>query len=273
MMLLRDHPVQLETKKSTSGKKSQRKRRGIYILPNLLTTGALFFGFFAIIQANLNHFEIAAVAILIAAVLDGLDGRVARLTDTASDFGKEYDSLADVISFGLAPVLVVFEWVISDLGKAGWLCAFLYVSATALRLARFNTQSTSPNSNYFQGLPCPMAAVFLVSWMWVIQAVWDGQITYVAEMTTAIVFILAVSMVSSIPYLSFKNFGLRGRVPFVASIAMVLAIVLISFDPPKVLFVLFLVYVLSGPVMWITGKSARKPRVAMARSKSDANKE
>ena len=266
--------MQIETKKTSTAKKSSRRRRGIYVLPNLLTTGALFFGFFSIIQATLGKFEIAAVAILIATVLDGLDGRVARLTNTTSDFGKEYDSLADVISFGLAPALVVFEWTVSSLGKVGWLCAFLYVSATALRLARFNTQSAS-NPNYFQGMPCPMAAAFLVTWMWVIHTGWGGDIALVAEMTTVIVVILALSMVSAVPYPSFKNFGVRGRVPFVTSILMVFGITLISFDPPRVLFVLFLAYVLSGPVLWLSGKSGKKPirRVAaVARRDSKEDK-
>ncbi len=241
------------------------------MLPNLLTTGALFFGFFAIIQATQDNFDIAAVAILIATVLDGLDGRVARLTNTTSDFGKEYDSLADVISFGLAPVLVVFEWTVSSLGKIGWLCAFLYVSAAALRLARFNTQSTA-NPNYFQGLPCPMAAAFLVSWMWVIHTGWGGELALVAEMTTVVVVILALSMVSAIPYLSFKNFGVRGRVPFVTSIIMVFGIALISFDPPRVLFALFLAYLLSGPVMWVSGLPVRKNQRVLARAKRDDSK-
>ncbi len=264
--------MQLETKKSTTGRKSTRRRRGIYVLPNLLTTGALFFGFFAIIQASVDKFEYAAIAILIATVLDGLDGRVARLTKTTSDFGKEYDSLADVISFGLAPALVVFEWSVSSLGKVGWLCAFLYVSATALRLARFNTQS-SPNPNYFQGLPCPMAAAFLVGWMWVIETGWEGNIPLVAEMTTAVLFILALGMVSAVPYLSFKNFGVRGRVPFVTSILMVFGIALISFDPPRVLFTLFLIYLLSGPAIWLSKKSVRKNQPALARAKRGSRPE
>lgn len=260
--------MQLESKKKVTGKKTRRRRRGIYVLPNLLTTGALFFGFFSIIQATLGKFEVAAVAILIATVLDGLDGRVARLTNTTSDFGKEYDSLADVISFGLAPTLVVFEWTVSSLGKIGWLCAFLYVSATALRLARFNTHS-SPNPDYFQGLPCPMAAAFLVSWMWVVHTGWGGDHALVAELTTMIVAILAVCMVSSVPYLSFKNFGVRGRVPFVTSILMVFGIALISFDPPRVLFALFLVYLLSGPVIWLTGSAKKKTRRATVTASRD----
>ncbi len=264
--------MQLEKKKLPSGRKIQRRRRGIYVLPNLLTTGALFFGFFAIIQATLDKFEIAAVAILIATMLDGLDGRVARLTNTASDFGKEYDSLADVISFGLAPALIVIEWSVASLGKIGWLCAFLYVSATALRLARFNTHS-SPNPNYFQGLPCPMAAAFLVSWMWVIETGWGNNFPLIAQITTILLFVLAISMVSAVPYLSFKNFGVRGRVPFITSILMVFGIVLISFDPPRILFILFLVYLLSGPVIWISGKSVFKQQRVMARTKNDKSED
>lgn len=218
-------------------------------MPNLLTTGALFFGFFAIIQAIVGNFEVAAIAVLIATVLDGLDGRVARLTNTSSDFGKEYDSLSDVICFGLAPALIAFEWALSDLGKAGWLCAFVYVSATALRLARFNTHS-SPNPGYFQGLPCPMAAAFFVLWMWFTISSFDDQFTYLVETTTVILLLLALAMVSAVPYLSFKNFGVKGRVPFITSVLFVLVITLISFDPPKVLFALCLVYLGSGPVIW-----------------------
>ncbi len=262
--------MQLKNRKTSTGRKVPRRRRGIYVLPNLLTTGALFFGFFGIVQATVDKFEYAVIAILIATVLDGLDGRVARLTNTTSDFGKEYDSLADVISFGLAPALIAIEWSVSSLGKVGWLCAFLYVSATALRLARFNTQSSS-NPNYFQGLPCPMAAAFLVSWMWVIETGWENHIPFLAETTTAMLFLLALCMVSAVPYLSFKNFGVQGRVPFIASILMVFGIVLISFDPPRVLFVLFLVYLLSGPAIWLSGKSVVKNHRVLARTKRDSS--
>ncbi len=235
-----------------------RRRRGIYVLPNLLTTGALFFGFFAIIQATIGKFEFAAVGILIAAVLDGLDGRVARLTDTFSDFGKEYDSLSDVICFGLAPALVLFEWTLSGLGKAGWLAAFLYVSAAALRLARFNTQSSS-DPGYFQGIPCPMAAAFLVSWMWFVISSFDADAEIVRNITVLLLVLLALAMVSALPYLSFKNIGVKGRVPFVASVAFVFVIALISFDPPKVIFGLCLIYLASGPFILAARHLRRKP--------------
>ncbi len=250
-----------DSQKLPKTKKSrERRRRGIYVLPNLFTTGALFFGFFSVIQATQANFEIAAIAILIATILDGLDGRVARLTNTSSNFGKEYDSLSDVVCFGLAPALVIYEWSIWSFGKIGWLCAFLYVSATALRLARFNT-ITAPNPAYFQGLPCPMAAAFLVTWMWVMVSPTQSPIPLVSEITLAIVVILALAMVSNVPYLSFKNIGVKGRVPFVSSIIMVLAIAIVSFDPPRVLFAVFLVYLLSGPFIWMNKNSRRKSRM------------
>ncbi len=252
--------------------REKSKRRGIYVLPNLLTTGALFFGFFSIIQATYDRFDVAAVAILISLVLDGLDGRVARLTKTTSDFGKEYDSLSDVICFGLAPALVVFDWTISDLGKIGWLCAFLFVASTALRLARFNT-FTGGEPGYFQGLPCPPAAALLVTWMWVMHdaQMRDSQFTTIA--TAILVFCLALAMVSSIPYLSFKNIDLKGKVPFVAAIAMVLVIVLISFDPPRVLFAAALAYALSGPVLWVVKRKDRKLKKAELNAECDAGEE
>lgn len=249
--------------------KSESRRRGIYVLPNLFTTGALFFGFFSVIQATQQKFAIAAIAILIATVLDGLDGRVARLTNTSSDFGKEYDSLSDVICFGLAPALVVYEWTLVFFGKIGWLCAFLFVSATALRLARFNTIS-SPNPAYFQGLPCPMAAAVLVTWMWVMVSPTTSDMPALSEVTLLLVVALALLMVSSVPYLSFKNVGVKGRVPFFVSIAMVLAIAVISVDPPRVLFAVCLVYLISGPMLWMNKNSRRKARTAIEVEGSDS---
>lgn len=256
-------------------KRARRKRRGIYLLPNILTTGALFFGFLAIIQGNQGNYETAAIAILIATILDGLDGRVARLTQTTSNFGKEYDSLSDVISFGLAPVLVVFFWSLSDFGRVGWLCSFLYVSAAALRLARFNTHS-APDPNYFQGLPCPMAAAFLVTWMWVAETFYSSSDPYITEITMVIVVMLAVAMVSAIPFLSFKNLSVRGQAPFKASVVAVLLIVLISFDPPRVLFFLCAIYLISGPILWFRKRSTKKSvaspeKQKPAKSKSDSN--
>ena len=246
----------------TKSRTSARRRRGIYVLPNLLTTGALFFGFFSIVQATVGKFEVAAAAILIATVLDGLDGRVARLTNTSSDFGKEYDSLSDVICFGLAPALILLEWTLSELGKVGWLCAFLYVSATALRLARFNTHS-SPNPGYFQGMPCPMAAAFLVSWMWFAISTIGSEALYVREVTVVLLVSMALAMVSAVPYVSFKNLGVKGRVPFITSVVFVFIIALISFDPPKVIFALCIIYLASGPTILLGRVFRRKPEPAV----------
>lgn len=232
------------------------RRRGIYVLPNLLTTGALFFGFYSIIQSIYGNFENAAVAILIALILDGLDGRVARLTKTTSDFGKEYDSLSDVVCFGLAPALVLFEWSISSLGKVGWLCAFVYVAATALRLARFNTQTTG--LNHFQGLPCPPSAALLVTWMWVMHDAGLGGSRAIILVTALMMSLLSLAMVSSVPYPSFKELDLKGKIPFVAAIAMVLAFVLISWDPPRVLFAAAVMFALSGPVYWVMRRTNKE---------------
>ena len=265
-----DASTQMEKKKlSKSSKLRESKRRGIYVLPNLFTTGALFFGFFSVIQATQQKFAVAAIAILIATVLDGLDGRVARLTNTSSLFGKEYDSLSDVVCFGLAPALVVYEWTLHSFGKIGWLGAFLFVSATALRLARFNTIS-SPNPAYFQGLPCPMAAAFLVTWMWVMVSPSASQIPVLPEITLFIVVILALLMVSSVPYLSFKNFGVKGRVPFIASIVMVLAIAVVSVDPPRVLFMVCLIYLVSGAFLWMNKNLRRQARISPDKEGSDS---
>jgi len=184
----------------------------------------------------------------VAAVLDMLDGRVARMTNTASDFGKEYDSLVDLVAFGLAPALILFEWGLQSLGKAGWLVAFTYVATTALRLARFNTQEV-PSKRYFQGLPCPAAAVLLAA------AVWTAE-SYALTGTSFTVAgfilmgLLAFAMVSAMPYRSFKDLDLKHRVPFVAVLALVLVFVLISFDPPAVLLAIFSVYAASGAVSW-----------------------
>ena len=234
--------------KVTALDQRDKRPKGIYILPNLFTTASLFAAFYAIIQSTVGNFGNAAIAVIVAAVLDMLDGRVARMTNTASDFGKEYDSLVDLVAFGLAPALILFEWGLQSLGKAGWLVAFTYVATTALRLARFNTQEV-PSKRYFQGLPCPAAAVLLAA------AVWTAE-SYALTGTSFTVAgfilmgLLAFAMVSAMPYRSFKDLDLKHRVPFVAVLALVLVFVLISFDPPAVLLVIFSVYAASGAVSW-----------------------
>lgn len=225
------------------------RRRGIYLLPNLFTTGALFAGFYAIVAGMNHHFEAAAVAIFVAMVLDGMDGRIARLTNTQSEFGTQYDSLSDLVSFGLAPALVIYTWSLSDIGKIGWLAAFVYAAAAALRLARFNTQVGSADKRYFQGLPSPAAAGLLASLIWLGER-YDFELFFVTQGFILLLTVAAgVLMVSNIRYNSFKTLDLRGRVPFVTVLIIVLVFVFISIDPPLVLFALLLLYVVSGPVM------------------------
>ncbi len=223
------------------------KRKGIYILPNLFTTAALFAGFYAIVQAMKGEFWHAAVAVFIAMVMDGLDGRVARWTHTESDFGAQYDSLSDMVSFGLAPALVVYEWGLSGLGKLGWLAAFIYSAAAALRLARFNIQATADRRLSFHGLPSPAAAAVVTGLVWVLQGYGPPHLWLRATALT-ITVLIGAAMVSNIRYHSFKHIDLKGRVPFIAVLAIVLIFVLISLDPARVLFALFFCYALSGPV-------------------------
>jgi CDP-diacylglycerol--serine O-phosphatidyltransferase len=224
------------------------RRRGIYILPNLFTTAALFAGFFAIVQAMNQHFEVSAVAIFLAMVLDSLDGRVARLTHTQSAFGAEYDSLSDMVSFGVAPALVVYEWALKGMGKLGWIAAFIYCAGTALRLARFNTNIDVVDKRYFQGLPSPAAAALVAGLVWVmIDNEWSGEEArwYACVLT----MFAGITMVSNIRYWSGKDINLRKSVPFIIVVAFAIGLALISSYPPGVLFALFLAYALSGYVL------------------------
>jgi CDP-diacylglycerol--serine O-phosphatidyltransferase len=221
------------------------RRRGIYILPNLFTTAALFSGFYAIVQAMNGRFEAAAVAIFIAMVFDGLDGRVARLTHTQSAFGAEYDSLSDMVAFGAAPALVVYEWALKDLGKLGWVAAFIYCAGAALRLARFNTNLEVIDKRWFQGLPSPAAAALVAGLVWVlIDNEWSG---FEARIYACVLTIFAgVTMVTNLRFYSGKNINLRKSVPFIIVVAVALGFALVSSYPPGVLFALFLLYALSG---------------------------
>jgi CDP-diacylglycerol--serine O-phosphatidyltransferase len=228
------------------------RQQGIYLLPNLFTTGALFAGFYAVIAAMRGDFESAPIAIFFALVFDGLDGRIARLTNTSSKFGAEYDSLSDMVSFGVAPALVMFSWALGDLGKLGWSAAFIYVACAALRLARFNTQIETADKNYFTGLASPAAACVIVSTVWVCHDLgWVGEnLPYelsiiVALLTAAIGFL----MIANFPYYSFKGIDFRGRVPFVVMIAVVMIFGLVTVDPPRIFLLAFLAYAASGPIM------------------------
>ena len=247
------------------GKKIGRK--GIYLLPNLLTTGSLFAGFYAIVAAINGRYEPAVISIFVALVLDGMDGRIARITNTQSDFGAEYDSLSDMVSFGLAPALVAYEWVLFDLGKIGWLCAFVFTSTAALRLARFNAQASVVDRKYFQGLPSPAAAAVVAGVIWVIESYGLKQNFAVVPVLFITTITMALLMVSNIRYYSFKELDLRGRVPFIAVLAIVLVFVLVSLDPAAVLAICFVAYAISGPV--ITLMQIRERRAARRRDDSD----
>jgi CDP-diacylglycerol---serine O-phosphatidyltransferase len=235
-------------------------RRGIYLLPNLFTTAALFSGFYAIISSMNGHFDKAAVAIFIAMVLDGLDGRVARMTNTQSAFGAEYDSLSDMVSFGMAPALVAFTWSLQDLGKVGWVAAFVYAAAAALRLARFNTQLAVADKNFFTGLASPSAAALVAGTVWALNdmGVSGADVTWLMAILVPASGLL---MVSNIKYHSFKGLDLKGKVPFVALLAVVLVFVVVSIDPAKVLLLFFLGYALSGPAMYIARRVRKSRRV------------
>ncbi len=224
-------------------------QKGIYFLPSLFTTAGLFFGFYAIIQATHGSFAKASVGVLIAMIMDGLDGRVARWTNTASDFGKEYDSLVDLVAFGLAPGMIMYFWSLQYIGKAGWLIAFLYTAATALRLARFNTLTLKDN-RYFFGLACPSAAAFVAFWVWNFDetGISGESMTWISAIAT---LLMSVLMVSNLKFRSFKDFDPKHKIPFFVLIAIVGTIVLISFDPPRVLFLMALTYAASGPIGWV----------------------
>lgn len=237
--------------------KPSLRERSIYLLPNLFTTASLFAGFYAIVQAMNGRFEHSAVAIFIAMVLDGLDGRVARLTNTQSAFGAEFDSLSDMVSFGVAPALVLYVWALQPMGKLGWIAAFIYCACAALRLARFNTKLNESDKRYFQGLPSPAAAALLAGLVWVAfdngvggAEVFFGWIKMKWLAWTITVF-AGASMVSDLRYYSGKDINLRHSVPFVVILLIVLAFVLISYSPPEVLFVVSLAYGLSGYIFWV----------------------
>lgn len=228
--------------------KQKKRSRGIYLWPNLITTGALFAGFYAILAAVNSKFEVASVAIFVAMLLDGLDGRVARMTKSQSAFGAEYDSLSDMVSFGLAPALVIYMWALSDLGKLGWLAAFIYTASGALRLARFNTQVGIADKKFFQGLPSPSAAAIIAGgvWLGVDYGVDGNTLGWPAAILTTLTGLL---MVSNFRYHSFKEIDFHGKVPFIVLVVVVVVLAIVQTHPPTVLFVLFLVYAISGPVL------------------------
>ncbi|MDN4503735.1 CDP-diacylglycerol--serine O-phosphatidyltransferase [Alteromonadaceae bacterium BrNp21-10] len=223
------------------------KRKGIYLLPNLLTTAGLFSGFYAIVSSMNGQFEAAAVAIFIAMIFDGLDGRVARITNTQSEFGAEYDSMADMVSFGIAPAIVAYNWGLTDMGKLGWLASFVYVAGGALRLARFNTQLGVADNRFFQGLASPAAAALVAGLVWVgVDYDVDGK-----DYAVIVAFVTGIAgllMVSNFKYNSFKEVNWHGKVPFVAILVVLLIFVVVATEPALVLFLVFTLYALAGPV-------------------------
>ena len=231
--------------------KPRPRGKGIYLLPNAFTTAALFSGFFAIVNAMNHQFEIAAIAIFASLVLDGMDGRVARMTNTQSAFGEQYDSLADMVSFGVAPALVAYEWALKDLGKWGWLAAFTYCAGAALRLARFNVNTGVVDKKFFQGLPSPAAGALMAGFIWLAD---DNKIPVRDTLIPWITFFIAVyaglTMVSNARFYSGKALDVRYRVPFGVMVLMILTFVLISSNPPLTLFGVFVVYSISGYVIW-----------------------
>lgn len=235
-------------------KKPGMRRRGIYLLPNLFTTSALFAGFYAIVQAMNSRFEYSAVGIFVAMIMDALDGRVARMTHTQSEFGAEYDSLSDMVSFGVAPALVMYEWAMKGLGRWGWFAAFIYCAGAALRLARFNTNIDVVDKRFFQGLPSPAAAALVAGFVWLAHdnhkwlAGFGEDIRWVALVLTVFA---GITMVSNVRFYSFKDINLRRSVPFIVVLAVVGVFVLVSSYPPGVLFLIFLGYSLSGYVLWV----------------------
>ncbi|MDO9138704.1 MAG: CDP-diacylglycerol--serine O-phosphatidyltransferase [Methylobacter sp.] len=236
--------------------KRSTRRRGIYLLPNLFTTGALFSGFYAITSAMGGRFETAVIAIFVAMILDGLDGRVARLTNTQSEFGAQYDSLSDMISFGAAPALVMYLWAFSSMGRLGLFAAFVHTAGGALRLARFNTQLTTADKNYFQGLPSPAAAAILAGFIWICLE-YDYDIELFKYFALGLTISTGLLMVSNFRYSSFKNIDLKGKVPFFVAISAMLGIAFVMAQPQTMLFLLFLGYAISGPVFTLVMRRRR----------------
>ncbi len=245
------------TEINESSNNSKTPRKGVYLLPNLVTTAALFSGFYGILAGVNGQFESAAIAVFVAMILDGLDGRVARWTNTQSEFGEQYDSLSDLVSFGLAPALIMYLWALVHMrevsvswGKFGWMAAFIYVACAALRLARFNVQIEEVDKKYFIGLPSPAAAGIMVGMIWMLNDLdVDGKAIQIPALIMTIV--AGLLMVSNVKYNSFKDFDAKSKVPHLTILGIVLAFAFIQVDPPKVLFAIFFIYSMSGPINWL----------------------
>jgi len=249
---------------SPNPKSARPRRRGVFLLPNLFTTGVLFSGFFAVVSAINGDFVTAAIAVYVAMVLDGLDGRVARLTNTQSEFGAQYDSLSDLVAFGLAPALIVYLWQLHELGNLGWVAAFFYATATALRLARFNSRLAVADKRFFQGLPSPASAALVAGTVWVAEdlAEFPAGEPVLMGLALAVTVLAGVLMVANLAYFSFKDMDFRHRVPFFVMLAVVGVLMLAALDPPKVLLAGFVLYALSGPMLTLERWRRRRFRKA-----------
>jgi len=245
------------------------RRRGIYVLPNAITLAALFSAFYGVVMAINGRFDAACVAIFVAAVLDSLDGRVARMTNSQSAFGEQMDSLSDMVAFGAAPALIMYQWALKDLGRLGWIPAFVYIAGAALRLARFNVNIGVVDKRFFQGLPSPAAAALVIGFVWVFDDAGirgAHRIDWLAWSAFAVTMYAGLSMVTNAPFYSFKVVGGRRTVPFVVMVAITLGIALVALDPPKVLFALFCIYGLSGYAVYAWRRAKGKPTSVVALS-------
>lgn len=242
-------------------KNSSIKQRGIYLLPNLFTTAALFAGFYAVISAINGNFEVAAASIFVAQILDGMDGRVARIMQAQSEFGAQYDSMADVISFAVAPALVMYLWAFTDMGKLGLFAAFVHCAGGALRLARFNTQIETADKRFFQGLPSPPAAAILAGFVWISEAYGFGLNEGAFRVLCLILTIMTgLLMVSNFPYYSFKDIDIKNRVSFVVTIGIMLVVGIIMTEPAIMLFLMALSYMVSGPIVTLAARRKLQSR-------------
>ena len=254
----------------------RKRRKGIYILPNLFTLAALFSGFYAIVMAINGRFEQSALGVFSAMIFDSLDGRVARMTNTQSAFGEQMDSLADMVSFGAAPALIVYVWALKELGRWGWIAAFVYCACAALRLARFNVNTGVVDKRYFQGLPSPAAAALVMGFIWLmtdngVQRGIGGHLSWpqASWIAFAITLYAGLTMVTNVPFYSFKDVQARQSVPFVVLVLIALGIAVINIDPPSVLFMVFACYGLSGYALYAWRKSKGQPVSVISVSKDE----
>lgn len=231
-----------------------RRRKGIYMLPNMITLGALFGGFYAVVMAMNNRYDLATIGIFAAMFLDAMDGRVARMTNTQSAFGEQMDSLSDMVSFGAAPALIAYEWTLRGLGRWGWIAAFVYCACAALRLARFNVNTGVVDRRYFQGLPSPAAAALVAGFIWLMTEHGISPQDLAWPMF-ALTLYAGLTMVTNVPFYSFKDLSLKKSVPFASIVLVALGIAVINIHPPTVLFCLFVLYGLSGYAVYLWRKS------------------